>query len=94
MRRDVHCVEGHDNVSGEWHDVGQASVPICDGALRRRVPRAASDTHDDEARATLGVLAELFRAEGEYDGVADRLKEEEREEATDARPARSERYGH
>ena len=67
---------------------------VCDGGLGWRVPRTTSDTHDDETRSALRVLAKLLRTEGKDDRVADGFEEEEREETTDASLAGRKRGGH
>ena len=57
---------------------------VRDARLSGRVPRASSDTHDDQPRSAFSVLAEVLGAEGEDDGVADGFEEEEEEEGDDA----------
>lgn len=57
---------------------------VRDTRLGRRVPRASSDTHNDQPRTLLRMLAEVLCPQSEDNRVADRFEEEEAVEGDDA----------
>lgn len=90
---DSHGVNRHRDVPRERHEVRPSRVVVRNRRLRRRVPRASSNAHHDEPAPPLRVLPQVLRAQREDHGITNRLEEEQREEAADARAPGCERRG-